>query len=818
LLVFNGQRDRRAIPLGATFLVLAAASSDRLFFKLTQSSDWLQSVVDVLSHLHPDAFLPLFFWLFFRDFPRASTRGRAHTIARIGIGSTAVAGIVLFAIHAAPLLMANDPSSKLFSYLHWFRPSTSLYLYTWVIVIGLILPALVFAIWRIRAAPVQERRRVSLFLAGFWIGSGPMLLTIVLGALIPEVRDWLDEESNRWFSSYVLRPFLLTIPVTTAYSVLVYHVLDVKLVVRRAIRYALARYAVLAATAIPFIGLILYLYGRRDQTISELLSGFRPILLIAATVFGLAVFRLRKKVLALIDRHFFREQYDSRQILLSLAEGSRRVASPDELADLLSVEIDRALHVEAVCVLILNHIAGELQDREGQVPSLSMASPLAHLLNTQAHPFEADPENPESPIHSLPAEARDWLTQTGFRFLVPLLGMKGSLIGLAALGGKKSELPFSSEDRLLLSTIAASAALSLESHLGTSPAGPDWPTPAWSPRTREAPHIEPVSAEDLANECRGCHRIEPRRGTRCPTCGGALKPTGLPYVLLGKFRFEQRIGAGGMGVVYRALDLDLGRKVAIKTMPEMSAGFATRLRQEARVMARVAHPNLALIYGVETWRGTPLLIVEYLEGGTLADRLRREKLELGEATQLGITLAGVLETMHAAGVLHRDIKPSNVGYGVDGSPKLLDLGLAKILDDSQRVGAPVAKAVLADLDAIPDSKLTSLTVTRRVVGTPVYLSPEAARGEEPDPSFDLWSLAIMLFEAFTGIHPLLFNQKTSLRRRILNGEVANIRQLVPDCPSALELFFDNALSAELRRRPSSARDLIERLEAVRVML
>ncbi len=415
-------------------------------------------------------------------------------------------------------------------------------------------------------------------------------------------------------------------------------------------------------------------------------------------------------------------------------------------------------------------------------------------------------------------EERNWLARTGFRLLVPLIGSQGSLVGLIALGRKKSELPFSGEDQLLLSTIAASAALGLESRLIAASPEADWPTPPQRQPDRGAPFTQSTPGDERAVECQVCHRIEPPSREHCSACDGALEPTGLPYVLLGKFRFEQRIGKGGMGVVYRAVDLALGRTVAIKTLPKISPEFAARLRQEARAMASVVHPNLALIYGVETWRQTPLLVVELLEGGTLAARLNKQALDLQEAIELGMTLAQVLEKMHAVGMLHRDIKPSNVGYAADGSPKLRDLGLAKILDDSRRMGFPVEGSTLDELDSLPNSKLTSLTVTRRVVGTPIYLSPEAARGDGPSPSFDLWSLSVVLFEAITGHHPLSIDQMLGLRERILRGDVDDIRGHLPVCPTALALFFDDALSAEPSRRPATAGDFIARLEAMQDLL
>ena len=159
----------------------------------------------------------------------------------------------------------------------------------------------------------------------------------------------------------------------------------------------------------------------------------------------------------------------------------------------------------------------------------------------------------------------------------------------------------------------------------------------------------------------------------------------VPHVLRGVFRFEKRIGAGGMGVVYRATDLNLKRDVAIKTLPRLTADHAVQLKREAQAMALLNHPNLAVIHGIESWRGTPFLVEEYLAGGTLADRLREGPMAVGEALEIGIGLAGVIGQLHASGIIHCDIKPSNIGFSQTGVMKLLDFGLAHLFREAGQV-------------------------------------------------------------------------------------------------------------------------------------
>jgi serine/threonine protein kinase len=273
----------------------------------------------------------------------------------------------------------------------------------------------------------------------------------------------------------------------------------------------------------------------------------------------------------------------------------------------------------------------------------------------------------------------------------------------------------------------------------------------------------------------------------------------LPAVLLGKFNVRKVLGRGGMGVVYLGEDIALGRGVAIKTLPRVSLEQVRRLRGEARAMAAVTHPNLAVIYGAETWRGTPLLIVEYLAGGTLADRLRKQPMALEEVVALGVALSAALERMHRMGMLHRDVKPSNVGYADDGTPKLLDFGLARLLGRSSGDTQPGVSALTPTLtDLVGASAYTHLS------GTPLYLSPEAVSGAAPDVSVDLWSLTVMLFEALTGICPFQGTSIADVFERIRRSNPEEICRALDDYPSAIGDFFRRELSRDAVTRVGSA--------------
>jgi serine/threonine-protein kinase len=241
----------------------------------------------------------------------------------------------------------------------------------------------------------------------------------------------------------------------------------------------------------------------------------------------------------------------------------------------------------------------------------------------------------------------------------------------------------------------------------------------------------------------------------CPECHGHLRPCTLPSILAGKFAVARQIGVGGMGIVYEAHDLDLGRPVALKTLPKVAPQHVARLRREARAMATIHHPHLAVIYAIEVWRGVPVLVIEYLSGGTLADRLDAGPLPIDDALTMAIAMADVLDHVHRAGMLHRDVKPRNIGYTGDAIPKLLDFGLVRLTSVSAAADDTTSLAVLHDAQPGDGSRGgESRGATEPLVGTASYLSPEAVSLHPPDHSFDLWALGVTLYEAISGGNPL----------------------------------------------------------------
>jgi hypothetical protein len=817
LLLIGGRGDRRALALGGFFLATATAWCNRPLYNLAASGPGygLFSLADALEL---DAFLPYFLWVFARDFPSPPPPSPARRVLQLGVRLSAMAGLILFGANLlAAMLIPVAP--RLAEALWVISPENSNWLF-YNIIISLTVVAFVALPWKGYLAQGVDQRRVRVFLQLLGFTFGPMLVFLMVDMLVKPFREYLDDHPRVMlgFVTAVLAPGL-ALPVTVPYAVLVHRVLDVRLIARRALQHALARWLATALVAIPSVALAVYVYLNKHRSIISLFSGARVLLLLSVILIGTAALRYRKLLLEVVDRRFFREQYDARQILTLLVERIRTIRDSTCLADLISREIDLALHLERAALLVVDPRSGLLIDPRNRSRRLDVAS--AFEITTSSDPLEVDLEDPGSPFQKLPEKERQWLAESRLRLLVPVLARDGALLGLIVLGEKKSGLPFFKEDRQLLHAIASNAAWVLEleiEHTFSPPPRrpwqevlePDDPTP------RELP---PPPAIELAKECPKCGALHPSYTVFCGSCSRRLDPATVPYILPGRFRFERRIGTGGMGVVYSGSDLALGRRVAIKTLRQVSADDAMRLRKEARTAAQVSHPHLAPIYGLETWQGTPMLVLELLEGGTLAQRITRERLDPRETVDLGIAMAGALAQLHAADILHRDIKPSNIGYTRDRVPKLMDFGIARVLyeladeEDEEEEG--------------DESELASLWVRRsglperlRFAGTLSYLAPEALRGEPEEKAFDLWSLSIVLYECLLG-RKVFSGTSQQVIERIRSGRVPDFSQIEnaePEHDATLGEFFRAALHRLPSRRPASAEEMQERLEAVRKAL
>ena len=263
----------------------------------------------------------------------------------------------------------------------------------------------------------------------------------------------------------------------------------------------------------------------------------------------------------------------------------------------------------------------------------------------------------------------------------------------------------------------------------------------------------------------------------------------------GPYTVEAEIGRGGMGVVYRATDTRLGRPVAIKALPEDFADDAERLarfEREARTLAALNHPNVAGIHGVEEHQGRRYLVLEYVDGETLAERLDRGPLAVDEALEVCTQISRGVEAAHEAGIIHRDLKPGNVKLTPDGKVKVLDFGLAKETEEGSSSSIDLTRSPTI-------TAVQSPTAAGVILGTAPYMSPEQARGRPVDRRTDIWSFGVMLYECLTGASPFVGETVSDSIAAILQAEV-DFDRLPAATPRSVRRVLRRCLERDKDRR------------------
>ncbi|MBI3448971.1 MAG: protein kinase [Acidobacteria bacterium] len=275
---------------------------------------------------------------------------------------------------------------------------------------------------------------------------------------------------------------------------------------------------------------------------------------------------------------------------------------------------------------------------------------------------------------------------------------------------------------------------------------------------------------------------------------------------LSHFRVVEKIGEGGMGIVYKAIDENLHRPVALKVLPPEFAGDAerrARFLREARAAAAVAHPNIAAIHEIDEADGVVFIAMEYVEGTTLRALLAGKPLPLAEALPIASQIAAALDRAHRANVIHRDLKPENVMVGPDGAAKILDFGLAHFRAERATTAGPLASGMAT-------TPLVTL-VEGGAAGTPAYMSPEQARGQRVDARSDLFSFGVVLYEMLTGARPFHGDTSVDMLSSILRDAPAAPSKLAPSLPAGVDAIVSKCLAKERDDRYASAAEIREDL-------
>jgi GAF domain-containing protein len=638
------------------------------------------------------------------------------------------------------------------------------------------------------------------------------LYTTVPGVLAYAIRDGIpivaqlfhtDGPEYRGATRVILDGLVLLPAFGLVYAVGVAHVLGPRVVLRRSLQYALANRSLTVLISLPAVALAFSLVQERNRTLAQIVtssSALYALLIIASAV----TFMNRERARQWLDQRFFREEYDARKILLSLASRVRFETDPDDLATMIVNQLDEALHPLMTAILVSGIEEGRLSPvtvLHGSAEPLPLDGGLVAMLRWSDDPLDIVLSDPRSPARRLPPEEREWLECTGAVLLVPVVGQDRSLIAVIALGERRSEEAYTAEDRQLLASIAAQMALGFDVVRLRRRLSRETQDDGERTRIVAATPVEPMM------ECPRCGRCEEAGVAQCPSDSTAMRPVpSVPRTVDNKYRIEQLLGRGGMGAVYRARDMRLDRLVALKVVRADLLGdpeARRRFRREAQIVARLQHPSIVAVYDYGTFPdGGAYLVMELVRGEDLRHVLQREgRLAPPESMQILTAVCAAIGAAHREGVLHRDLKPENILLpGGDAPAKVLDFGVAKLVVESPPT---------EDSESRPEAQ-TALTSAGMIIGTPAYMAPEQFHAVDADARTDVFSLGVVAYEMLSGELP--FGRGTLAD--VVLAQTRGVPPMPPNLvPAAAERAIRAALDPDPDRRPATPQAFAAMLSA-----
>jgi eukaryotic-like serine/threonine-protein kinase len=629
------------------------------------------------------------------------------------------------------------------------------------------------AVWSYRhLQDATEKRRLRVLLAGGGFGC-------VLGSAV-FVGWWFSDSASLFRARAMgwLFPLLVIVPVSFAYAILRHRLFDVRLIVRRGVQYALARRLLLSLVPALLLGMVIDLYVHRDEPMKDVVAARALVYLVLSALAVLAQFQ-RQRWMEALDRRFFRERYDAQRILRQVADDSRDAGSLERVAGRIVAQIALAVHPRFVVLMHRAAGADAFRPLAAEPPGtgperLSAGGKLIALARLLARPVEVSARETAWLSGQLPGEEVAAVREAAVELVVPIGTDPQGPDALLVLGERRSEEPYAREDQDLFQAIAGNLALLLSRDSASGPGGASF------------------------RECPACGTCYDEAEGKCATDGTGLAVVRLPRVLVARYRVDSRLGHGGMGTVYVASDLALHREVALKVLREDLAAdrdAVERFEREARTAAGLSHPNVVTIhdFGV-TAGGRAFLVMERLQGRTLREEMERcGAMPPHRVIALLRGVCAAVDAAHRRHLVHRDLKPENVFLAeVEDAliPKVLDFGIAKAT-----LGAP--------------RRGTRHTATGVLLGTPEYMAPEQLRGEDVNPSWDLWALGVLAHELLTGVHPF---SSIVVGRTDHGGDATVSWRPSVAADERWTSFFQEALAVDPAARPPSAAAFFARLE------
>ena len=749
VLFIGGRFDHRARLLGTVFILLGAF--------------WAQPVVGGLGiGLYPELFLPAVLWMFVREFPRVRRRTRLDEAAASLVAVAAALGAILQVANLPPV-QALSPSLGV---LARQVPDTYVAPAFFGPYCVLVLAALAVLLLRARGVAPGERRPTRLFVAGLVAALAPH----AEGAVEAAFPGTVTVAAANWVS--VLGSVgTLAVPCLTMYAAINLRVLDVRTTVRVSVRRLLTRGGLALLTAGPLAALAGLAASRAERPVGDVFADPLGQACLASVAAALAALAFRERLVGRLDRLISPETADQRRVLAAAGAELAQATRVEDVGAAVARASRRGASVPGT-LLVAGGESGagghQFAAPDASLAPLPRTSALARVLDEIRAPLAVHPDARSTAFPLLPPDEAAWASAAGAAAVVPVAGPGAATAGVLVAGLRTDAKRLCPVDLAFLDALAAASGLALE-------------------RLRLEGGPAPVAGDPPARECRECGRVaaDPETHSRCDVCGGAWASAPVPLLLAGKFLLERRVGAGGMGTVYRARDIGLDRLVAVKTLEGVDPARLTRLKGEAQAMAALVHPGIAQIHGLETWRGRPLLVMEYLDGGTLAARIAAGPLAPADAVSVAAAVAGALAMLHAAGYRHGDVKPSNIAFTADGAPKLLDFGLAGLSGGR----------------------------TPAAGGTVPYLSPEVLGGASAATSDDVWALGVVLFEMVAGRRPFAGATTEEVADAIQRQRLESAPPVDEgsDARAAVLALAGGMLTAPLPDRPATAEAFARRL-------
>lgn len=759
-LLIGGRGDSRAWLLGVYFALMASIPAAHILpFFLWGAAP--AGDVPYTIYLHPFVLRPAVLWRFTREFPRIQRRSRIDEAARRMVPAVALVGIG-DAVAFVPLRILAQRGAVSPDLVTVYQDA-SFALFTLIETAALLVLFL-----RARGASHDEFTRIALFGGGFLIWS--------LGSTVYDVIETF--RPGFFLANMALTPFVLLLgamrlacQATMIYAVVARGALDVRVVVRASYRRLLARRLLAVAVVVPAAVLVWQIASRQNQTVTAVLADPYIRVLGAATLGALAAVVGRRRLLGRLDAWVYPGSADQGRLLAAAGGMLAQASRAGQVGEVVVRCVRDGCGAPASLLIAADaadsHAHGFVGTSSATLP-LTRVSAIVDAVRATRRSIPVARDDPASAFDLLPEGDAEWVHATAAAVVVPVTGAGVEILGIVVVGRRVDDRLPSSFDLIFVETLAVAAGLALQ---------------------RLTPAAKAVESP-AARECPGCGLLAPADGGERCVCGGAWRRAPIPGRLAAAYRVERRLGAGGMGTVYLAWDEELERPVAVKTLTATAADRLVGLKEEARVMAAIQHPAVAQIHGLETWSGRPFLLVEYLAGGTLAERLRGGPLPVARAVDIAVTVASGLEALHAAGYLHRDVKPSNIGFTASRAAKLFDVGLACLADAGDQAAG----------------------------GTVPYASPEVLHGAAPGAADDVWALGVVLYEMVTGRHPFAAGgDSLQAIDRIRRQQIAvPSRSGLPPGPesSTALAFVTRFLAARPAARIATARAFADALRAL----